>query len=74
MSRETEEQVARTYRLTPDTMAAIDGMAVTYGAPQSQIVNLLLRLGLDELESGRRRLMRRPIRYAVELNSTMSDA
>lgn len=70
MDSETEERtewVARTYRLDGDLVAAIDGMAAAYGAPQSRLVGLLLRIGLEELDSGRRQLQRRPIRYAVEL-------
>jgi hypothetical protein len=70
MSRVAEEQtaqVARTYRLDEELVAAIDGMAAAYGAPQSRIVGILLTIGLEELDSGRRNLIRTPIQYAVEL-------
>lgn len=59
--------LARTYRLDPEIVALIDGMAAAYAAPQSHIVNLLLHIGLEELESGRRYLKRTSIRYAVAL-------
>ncbi len=70
MDEATDEPVpwvARTYRLDPELVGLIDGMAAAYGAPQSRIVNILLRIGLEELDSGRRYLKRTPIRYAVEL-------
>lgn len=70
MDEATDEPViwvARTYRLDPELVALIDGMAATYAAPQSRIVNILLHIGLEELDSGRRYLKRTPIRYAVEL-------
>lgn len=76
MDDKTDEQaawVARTYRLNQEMVAAIDGMAAAYGAPQSRIVSLLLRIGLEELEAGRRQLQRKPIRYAVELGPKGSD-
>jgi hypothetical protein len=70
VDEQTSEQaawLARTYRLTAPMVEAIDGLAAVYGAPQSHIVAILLRIGLEELDSGRRFLQRRPIRYAVEL-------
>lgn len=70
MEGESSEQtawLARTYRLDPATVAMIDGLAAAYGAPQSRIVAILIRIGFEELEAGRRFLQRRPIRYAVEL-------
>lgn len=72
----TNEQVAgvaRTYRLGPDLVAASDGLAAAYGAPQSQIVGILLQIGLEELEAGRRSLTRRPVRYTLDLDSARSD-
>jgi len=77
MNAETNERavwVARTYRLDQEMVAAIDGMAAAYAAPQSRIVGLLLRIGLGELEAGRRYLQRQPIRYAVELESSQASA
>lgn len=65
--------LARTYRLDPEIVALIDGMAAAYGAPQSHIVNILLTIGLEELDSGRRYLNRTPIRYSVELAPERSD-
>lgn len=70
MSEAIDEQatsVARTYRLNEELVAAIDGLAAAYIVPQSRLVGILLRIGLEELESGRRYLKRTPIRYAVEL-------
>lgn len=72
MSIEAEKQVARTYRLDAALVAAIDGMAAAYSAPQSHIVGILLRIGLEEVEAGRRYLKRTPIRYAVELGPEQS--
>lgn len=76
MEYESDEQavcMARTYRLDAEMVAAIDGMAAAYGTPQSQIVGLLLTIGLEELDAGRRHLQRRPIRYAVKLGSDRFD-
>lgn len=70
MSSETEERAAwtaRTYRLDAEMVVAIDGMAAAYGAPQSRIVGSLLRIGLEELDAGRRYIKRTPIRYDVTL-------
>lgn len=77
MDDETEERAAwtaRTYRLDAEMVAAIDGMAAAYGAPQSRIANILLRIGLEELEAGRRYLKRTPIRYKVELGPARPTA
>lgn len=76
MSRGAEEQVvwlARTYRLDEQLVTAIDGLAAAYGAPQSRVVGILLRIGLEELEAGRRYLQRKPVRYVVELGESHLD-
>lgn len=70
MDSERGEQavyMARTYRLNEELVAAIDNIAAAYSAPQSKIVGILLTIGLEELDSGRRNLKRTAIRYAVEL-------
>lgn len=60
--------VARTYRIDEETVALIDGMASVYGVWPSAIVDLLLRIGLEEVDAGRRVLKRKAIQYAVALD------
>lgn len=61
-------RVARTYRLHPGTVKAVDGIAEALDAFPSQVVQVLLDYALDAVSADRIAVNRRPIKYAVEIH------
>jgi hypothetical protein len=58
--------IARTWRVGPLTADHIDEVARTLGVPPSRLVDYLLRLALLEVERGKWRVRRKPVRYDID--------
>lgn len=61
-------RVARTYRLHPGTVKAVDGLADALDAYPSQVVQVLLDYALDAVSADLISVNRRPIKFAVEIH------
>jgi hypothetical protein len=65
--------VARTYRISESTVEQITKLAEKLEVCPSRLVDILLQIGLDEVESGRRQLRRRATSYALEFDDTRAS-
>ena len=62
-----ENTIARTYRLKKATVARLEQLAEQQEAWPGQLVQLLLDRALSEVEAGKWKLRRRPIKYQVQV-------
>lgn len=62
----TEPKKPRTFQLKQDTSRRIDEQCQKYDMWGSNLVDLILQRGLTEMEEGRWKLKRRPIKYKAE--------
>lgn len=62
-----ENTIARTYRLKKATVARLEQLAEQQEAWPGQLVQLLLDRALSEVEAGKWKLRRQPIKYQVQV-------
>ncbi len=62
-----ENTIARTYRLRKETITRLERLAEQQEAWPGQLVQLLLDRALSEVESGKWKLRRQPIKYQVQV-------
>ncbi len=62
-----ENTIARTYRLKKTTVARLEQLAQEQEAWPGQLLQLLLDRALSEVEAGKWRLKRQPIKYQVQV-------
>ena len=61
-----KDLIARTWRVGTLTANHIDEVASALGVPPSRLVDYLLRLALLEVERGKWKVRRKPVRYAID--------
>jgi len=61
----TETAVAKTYRLKPETLRRLAALVDETGAYHSQLIDVLLVRAMDEIDAGRWKLKKKPVKWAV---------
>jgi hypothetical protein len=62
-----ENTIARTYRLKKTTVARLEQLAQQQDAWPGQLLEMLLDRSLSEVEAGKWKLRRQPIKYQVQV-------
>lgn len=65
---------ARTFRLRQETISRLDELTKKFETYSSDIVDQVLEMGLDEIDSGRWVIDARPVKYEVNLIQAASAA
>lgn len=61
-----DHRCTRTYRLDRQTIERVDRLAGNLNLWQSALIEAMLNLVMDDIEAGRVKLRRRPVKYELE--------
>ena len=56
---------AKTYRLKAETLRRLEALVTETGAYHSQLIDQLLTRAMDEIDAGRWKLKKKPVKWAV---------
>lgn len=60
------EKLARTYRISKETLQRLEQLVTKHQTYPSPLVDMLLQRALDEVEAGNWQLHREPVKYVTK--------